>query len=344
MSRVRVLTEPPPGWDGWVAQGRGGPYQTSHYAAYWREMWGYKPLFLTAGEGERPSALLLAYLYSPLTRILHGRPWAKALDRLTRPFLRSVASRFGPVILDPRARARAGPELLAKAGSLAGPAKGRHFHSALQVYDQEPPGPELIQSLSSLGGRVVEGLTPVLKIVPDQERIWSGLHRQARKAVRQAEKQGLEVEAVDGGDEAAAARFIDLADQAKGDPSLGPALPRLTALHLAREGFSVRYFICRLEDRPVAGIGLHAFGGVASEIAAWTTEEARERRLAGGDALKWAVIQWCADSGVRLYDLMGLAKEPANPKEAGIARFKKKWSSGLRPLYSLRTRAALTPP
>ena len=152
------------------------------------------------------------------------------------------------------------------------------------------------------------------------------------------------MEVVDGGDEAAATRFIDLADQAKGDPSLGPALPRLTALHLAREGFSVRYCICRLEDRPVAGIGLHAFGGVASEIAAWTTEEARERRLAGGDALKWAGIQWCAGNGVRLYDLMGLAKEPANPKTAGIARFKKKWSSGLRPLYSLRTRAAFTPP
>jgi hypothetical protein len=248
------------------------------------------------------------------------------------------------VVLEPGAREEAGPELLKKAGSLTGPARGRYFYSALQAYDPEPPGPGLIKSLSSLGGRVVEGLTPVLEIVPDQEEIWKGLNRQARKAVRQAEKQGLEVEVLDGGDEAAAARFIDLADQAKGAPSLGPALPRLTAFHLAREGFSVRYFICRFQDRPVAGIGLHAFGGVASEIAAWMTDQAREKRLAGGDALKWAVVQWCAENGVRLYDLMGVARNPANPKEEGIARFKKKWSSHLRPVYSLRTRAAFSPP
>jgi len=344
MSLVRVFPEPPPGWNEWVAQGLGGPYQTGHYAAYWKEMWGYRPLFLTAGEGPEPSALLLAYLYSPLTRLLQGRPGGKAAVRLTWPFLRSAASRFGPVVLDPEARGEAGPELLRKAASLAGWARGRYFYSALQTYDPQPPGPELVQGLSSLGGRVIEGLTPVLKIVPDREEIWAGLNRQARKAVRQAEKQGLEVEVVDGGEEAAAARFIDLADRAKGVPSLGPDLPRLTALHLARDGFSVRYFICRHEDRPVAGIGLHAFGGVASEIAAWTDDEAREKRLAGGDALKWAVIEWCAANGVRLYDLMGLAKEPGSPKEEGIARFKRKWSSGLRPLFSLRTRAAFSPP
>lgn len=341
---IRIHEEPPPDWNRWVAQGLGGPNQTANYAAYWKEMWGYAPLFLTAGDPARPQAVLLAYEYSPLARLLRGRPGAALAVAATRPVMGCVASRFGPVVLDPETRAETVPALLRAAASRSGLARGRYFYAALQHYFPEEPEEGLIQSLAGLGGRVIKGLTPVLEVSEDLDQVWQSVHRQARKAKNKADKQGLNVEEIDGRDEAAAAAFIDLADQTKEAASLGSDLPRLTARHLPRDGFTVRYFICRLEDEPVGGIGLHAFGGVAMEIAAWTTERAMRERLNAGDALKWAIISWCSANGVRLYDLMGVAPEPQNPKEEGIARFKKKWANTLRPIYSLRTRAAITPP
>ena len=327
-----------------MAQGLGGPNQTSHYASYWQEMWGYKPLFITAGDPDSPDGILLAYEYSPLSRLLYGKPGARAARALTWPALRCVASRFGPVVLDPAKRTPAVLALLKAAASRAGLGQGRYFYAALQHYLPEEPDVELVQGLADMGGRLIKGLTPVLAVEEDLEKVWMKVHRQARKAAKQAEKQGLSVEVLDGGDEEAARMFIDLADRVKGSPSLGPALPRLTAKHLARDGFSVRYFICGLEGEPVGGIGLHAFGGVAMEIAAWTGERSWKERLNTGDALKWAIIQWCSENGVKIYDLMGVSPDPQTPKEEGIARFKKKWSSELRPIYSLRTRAAVTPP
>ncbi len=341
---IRVLNEPPPKWNDWVTQGLGGPIQTAQYAAYWQEMWGYKPLFLMAGDPGQPDGILLAYQYSPLSRLLYGNPGGSLVRAATWPILKGVASRFGPVVLNPEKRIETVPALLKKAGSYSGLGGGRFFHAALQHYLPEEPEPELIQGLERLGGRLIQGLTPVLAIGEDLDKVWMSVHRQARKAKKQADKQGLVVEELEGGNEDSARLFIDLADRAKGASSLGPALPRLTSKHLARDGFSVRYFICRLEGEPVGGIGLHAFGGVALEIAAWTAERAWKERLNCGDALKWAIIKWCAAHGVRIYDLMGIAPEPRSPKETGIARFKKKWSSEIRPVYSLRTRAAVTSP
>jgi len=342
--QIRVFNQPPDLWNEWVKEGLGGPYQTTHYAAYWEAMWGYRARFLVAGDPARPDGILLAYQYSPAARLLFGRPGRRLVTRATWPFWRCSASRFGPVILNPARRTEATLGLLKKAGSLSGLLGGRHHHSVGQVYADQPPDKALVEGLACLGGRLIESLTPVLTIDPDLDKVWAGLNRQARKAARLAQKQGLVVESWDGGDAQAAGRFIDLNDQAKGGRSLGPALPRLTARHLARDGFAVRYFVCRQDDRPVAGLGVHAFGGVASEIAAWMTDQARQKKLAGGDAVKWAVIEWLAASGVGLYDLMGVAPQPANPKEEGIARFKKKWSSELRPVYSIRTRAAVVPP
>ncbi len=344
LPEIIVHRRAPALWNRWVAQGLGGPNQTSHYAAYWQEMWGYKPLFLVAGDPDRPDGILLAYEYSPLSRLLRGRPGAEAVRALTWPALRCVASRFGPVVLNQEKRTATVLALIKAAASRAGLGRGRYFYAALQHYLDQEPEEELIQGLAGLGGRLIKGLTPLLAVEEDLDKVLMKVHRQARKAKKQADKQGLAVEVLDGGDEQAAGMFIDLADQVKGAPSLGPALPRLTARHLAREEFSVRYFICRLEGEPVGGIGLHAFGGVAMEIAAWTGERSWKERLNTGDALKWAIIEWCAANGVRIYDLMGVSPDPRTSKEEGIARFKKKWSSQLRPIYSLRTRAAVTPP
>ncbi len=341
---IRIHEEVPPDWNQWVAQGLGGPNQTSHYAAYWQEMWGYRPLFLTAGGLGEPDGILLAYEYSPLSRLLHGKPLAGLARKATWPALRCVASRFGPVVLNPEKRTETVLALLKKAGSRSGLGRGRFFYSALQHYLPEEPDQGLIQGLEKLGGRLIRGLTPVLTVDEDLDKVWKSVHRQARKAKNKADKQGLIVEELDGGDEDAARLFIDLADKTKEAPSLGSALPRLTARHLARDGFSVRYFICRVDGDPVGGIGLHAFGGVAMEIAAWTTERAYKERLNCGDALKWAVISWCAANKVKVYDLMGISPDPKSPKEEGIARFKKKWSTQVRPFYSFRTRAAVTPP
>jgi hypothetical protein len=340
---VTILEAAPAQWNDLVRAGRGGPAQAGHYAAYWRARFGYRPFFLVAGDPAGPAGVLLAYQYSPLTRLLAGRPGAKALVAATWPLLRSAASRYGPVILDPERRTETTLALLRAAARLAGLGRGRYFHSALQVYLDRPPDPDLVARLARLGGRVVEGLTPLLDLDPDPEIIFKRVDHQARKAVRQAEKQGLTIEELDGADPLAAAGYVALEAQAKGLGSPDPALAAETARHLGRPGFGVRYFVCRRSGEPVAGLGVHLFGDVAAELAAWSTKLARAERLAGGDLVKWAALRWAAGQGARVFDLMGINPRPQGAKEEGIARFKKKWSSRLAPVYSLRSRAALTP-
>ena len=135
---IHIHREPPPDWNRWVAQGLGGPNQTANYAAYWKEMWGYRPLFLTAGDPARPRAVLLAYEYSPPDPAAAGKTRSRpGLGRHPAgPALRGLPVRPGgagpgqpePDRPGPAARGRfpgrAGPGTLLPRGPAALPSGG----------------------------------------------------------------------------------------------------------------------------------------------------------------------------------------------------------------------------
>jgi hypothetical protein len=79
---------------------------------------------------------------------------------------------------------------------------------------------------------------------------------------------------------------------------------------------------------PVGTLGTYRHAGVATEVMS-----ARDPGFAlpSQDLLHWEVIRHHRDAGDQLFDLAGFAPEPADPKEAGIRRFKEKWGGRVVP-------------
>ena len=337
---VTVLDEAPADWNEWVAKGIGGPYQTRQFGEYWREMLGYRPKFLVAGDVAGPSGILLAFVYSPLHRRLNSLSYGASIGDLVTPLVGCIGFLDGPVILDTPRDADVCAALLWRATRLAGPLGGL-WGRGLCHYSRLSLGPDLSQMAPRLPGRLEVHHTPLIRPGPDTEVVWSDLPKEARKAVRKAEKQGISVRCLDGSDTEQARRFWALCDREKGGKSYGDRLPVTSSQVLAVDGFHVCYFIAYLGDEPISGIGLHAYADSARELAAWNTPRCLADGLCGGDAIKWEVIRWCVANGILTYDLAGIRLRPGNPKETGIARFKKKWTQEIVPVFSVRTSRAL---
>ena len=331
---VAVFDEAPANWNEWVVSGAGGPYQTRQFGEYWRKMLGYRPQYLIAGDAAEPSGTLLAFAYSPLHRRLYRARYGDFIDGLLTPVLGCIGSIDGPVILDGRHGADVCVALLRSAARLARPLGGLWGRN-LCSYGGLALEPS--QLAPHLPGRIEVHHTPQLRLGRDSESVWSDLPKEARKAVRKAEKQGVTVSCFDGGDTEQARRFWALCDRSKGGKSYGDRLPVTSSQVLAVDGFHVCYFIAYLGEEPIAGMGLHAYSDNARELAAWNTPQCLAEGLGGGDAIKWEVIKWCVANDILTYDLAGISLLPRNPKEAGIARFKKKWAREIVPVLSVRT-------
>jgi len=341
--RIERKTSPPKKWNEWIRQGMGGPYQTRQFADYWSAILGYRPLFLVVGEPERPLGALLAFQYSPLQRKLYEKRGSRQIHALTWPLIRSIGSIDGPAICQSCNRREVVSALFAELRQCAGFAGGVRWKSTCHW---EMSGEEEGSGDRNIGKGIREdkGFTPVVRLGQNLDEAWRCMPKEGRKAVRRAERQGITIRCLDGGDIKEAHEFWQLCDRAKGGKSYGDRLPEMSSRYLAEEDFHVRYFIASHEGSPIAGLGLHAFGGIACEIAAWSTPESVAAHLGGGDAIKWAVIKWCIEHKVVVYDLMGIVQPPRNSKEEGIGRFKKKWTKEIIPLNSLRTVMAILPP
>ena len=94
---------------------------------------------------------------------------------------------------------------------------------------------------------------------------------------------------------------------------------------------AVHMFVAELEGQTLACLGLWAFGNTIQEFASVRIVD----NSAGGDLLKWEVIQWGRSNGYSSYDLAGVNLDPeASEKEQQIARYKLKW--GGAPAFAAR--------
>lgn len=75
-----------------------------------------------------------------------------------------------------------------------------------------------------------------------------------------------------------------------------------------------------------ATLGTYAFNGVATEIMSGRTPVGRAHNLPAQDLLHWEAFRIHKAAGDRWFNLAGYNPAPQDEKEAGIRRFKEKWS------------------
>ena len=97
-----------------------------------------------------------------------------------------------------------------------------------------------------------------------------------------------------------------------------------------------RLFLVYYSGIPVAQCALAYGKDFAFEEGLAVSEEAKEKSPYAGIFLKYKMMQWALEKGIKTYDLMGFNPHPKNSKEEAIASFKKKFSNReiIYPVYS----------
>ena len=84
-----------------------------------------------------------------------------------------------------------------------------------------------------------------------------------------------------------------------------------------------KVFLVYQNADPVAGCCLAYGNEVAFEEGLVVSEEAKEKSPYAGIFLKYKMMQWALEKGIKTYDLMGFNPHPRDSKEEAIASFKK---------------------
>ena len=84
-------------------------------------------------------------------------------------------------------------------------------------------------------------------------------------------------------------------------------------------------FVAEKNGEMLAGLSVWGFGADIEELWSFQSERSYREKLYGPDLLKWEVMQWARNMGLRQVDLAGISPNPQTEKEAHIRQFKEKW-------------------
>lgn len=301
-------------------------FQSLEWGHFCSEYLDYRPRYLFAlGEGGETEGALMIFQTAALQDLFFERPlgrWALRILRKARP---SFSWSFGPVVANESTAASASCGLVEGALGLIGQSRRGRLGFTLPVYDASLVRLQKEALQTAFGFKWTTRATLLVDLRPDCDVLWQGLKRSARKAVKSAQRNGIEVRRLETIDELQ--RFHRFAVDCRS----GLGLRTYSFENIAaawrnlRPAGGIEVFSASLGGELIAGLGIWSFNGILNEFMSVQSKRCNSEKLCGGDAIKWEVIKWGHDSGARTYDLQGVAVDPASPKEAGIRRFKEKW-------------------
>lgn len=279
-----------------------------HRAAWWRvlqDTYRYTPCGTTIGAADQPTALL---------------PLLEVRSRLTG--VRGVALPFSDTC----------PPLCADAGALAdllaalraqGRARGWRTFEIRGGHDWLPAAPI---AASFLGHR--------LPLADDTERLFAQCESAARRAVRHAQRQGVQVRRSTSRADLPA--FYRLLCRTRRRHGLPPP-PFAFFVHLQRRLLATgqgSLFLATSQRRPVAGaLFLH---DAAHALYKFGASDERYQHLRANNLVMWEAIQWHAAHGCTVLDF-----GRTDATNAGLRRFKRAWGAEEFSLAYLRYDLAL---
>lgn len=165
-------------------------------------------------------------------------------------------------------------------------------------------------------------ISMVVKLESDPEQLWKGFTSKHRNNIRRAYKNDLTVQS--GGAELLDEFYgiMELSWRQLGTPLYSK---RYFAQLLATFGDSMRIFVCRCKDEPIA-VTLNGHHGDTVE-GMWAGGKPATRGLDANYALYWEMMQDACKRGFRRFHL---GRSTAG---SGAQQFKEKWNAEMRQLY-----------
>lgn len=333
--RCEEIEKTPGGWWDDLLRERGfhapTAFATTAFGTYMREMIFAVPWFLVVrDQDDEPAGLLMAFSEYPLNRATHCWKSGRILASCGHAIMPVLSWPCAPVILKPErevdihAAFAMGIASIQRNYGIADVRNGTVISNSPETLNY------VLEAWNSAGFSLTRKATFRMDLSLSLEDLLLGFHRSVRKNIRKCERSDVRVERVD---EPCAPSIDDYNRMRliyKNVFSIGTRsadVQNYIWKHLHQDAGCFDYFVAIHGDRVLAGIGIWHFAGYAIEIEAWTTPYAMQSRLPGGDALKWGIIQWGREVGLRWYDLGGVAVVPEpGTKEANIRRFKEKWN------------------
>ena len=325
--RVDIYNDVEPEWWNQLIEqsGHGSIYQTYHWNAFYREFAGYDLKFLVCHDRDsNPAGLLVVKVGA----VGHLHFLERTLGAIAQALLKRAypahSWEYGPVLLAPREQWNAvASALLREVRKLRGTIS--RCNVPLEVSSDGLEGLRGMLQVSEWG-------TYVIDLERSEEELWEGLKSTGRKAGRRAEREGSTVRTLQGEeDQIAYQQFRDACMKRRGSRSFSVNQTTIRNRWLSQIAAEDIY-VAEFEGQMISSLVILRFGGWVHELAAHQSQMAHDRKLYGGDMIKWEVIRRESAEGATAYDLCGVNPEPATPKEQDIDRFKKKWG-GERVLF-----------
>jgi lipid II:glycine glycyltransferase (peptidoglycan interpeptide bridge formation enzyme) len=167
--------------------------------------------------------------------------------------------------------------------------------------------------------------TYIIDLQKPEEELWEAVEKEARKVIKKTMLAGCTVRRVSTEDELKA--YWELVRDSRKQLGLGLAAYKYTLAQwrtLHPEHYEV--FLVYHHDTLIAGMGVIFTQDHMVEVMAGRSEYSKEQKLYPNDVLKWEIIKWGREHGIRYYDLAGFNPNAApGSKEEGIGKFKAKW-------------------
>ena len=324
MLTVTALTQPPShDWDATlVASPTAAIFQSAAWGRYLADS-GHDVLrFVAHDEDGIPVACLLAHVEHLRLEAMTGQLAGIAASAV-RKLLPVLRWQHGPVVLDATRHSEAAASLADAVDTWCSDHKVHQVKSAsLPVCDMDPT--QATQPWGSTDFTVSTWGTFLVELTGDEDTLYNGMRRNARKSVKKAMEQGVEVTRASTVEEL---RDYDaLLRQTRRHLGLGmpPHYPDLAMWEQLHADGHLELFLARKDRQLIAGMGAIVFNGGIVEIALARDYDA-ELSNCTGDLIKWELMRWGLSTGQRYYDLAGVSPNPESPKEQNIRQYKAKF-------------------
>ena|GEM_PF-6187425 len=182
---------------------------------------------------------------------------------------------------------------------------------------------------------VCDNFTLKVNLQRSKEEAYASLKKKGRKAVRLAEEAGVLVSLAKNEQEIKEYYELLCSWRANLGFQTGSFEGLKDQWNLFHPRNAMEIFIARWKGKPVAAMGVMHHNGNAIELMSTQSQINYEENLFAGDLIKWKIIEWGVEKGLRSYDLGGVNPNPTSKKEKNILQFKSKWGGELVKRYGI---------
>ncbi len=296
---------------------------------------GYRPRYLVAeNEGGQVLGQLLMLDGFFAAPDIMANPRLRTLKPLLSRAFGITTWMQGPLVFSKERFAEVHAALLDQANLRAGWGVFQIGRVTLPFYQEVALAQRAGEVLLELGFAPQRETTFQLDLGRTTEDLWQGLKSSARKNLRKLQEGGrLVVAPLEGPADVNCYWEMLVETQRRSRRFISyPTLADFENKFWSRphqQGVLQGMLVRTREGDPVAGLCFRAYNGWIQELGVAYTEFGVRHKLYGQDLIKWELMGWGHQRGFRVYDLMGVEVDSADPKRRAIYQFKEKWGGQL---------------